>query len=89
MRLVLLALLITSLQADYKCVNCHGVDGNKSAFGKTRKLTSFSKKEFLKTLDGYRNGTVNIYGMGKIMKGQLMRTPKSDDIIIAESLGLK
>lgn len=71
--LAITASLFAAPAADYKkCVSCHGVIGDKSALGKSKKLTDMSQDEITIALKGYKNGT---YGgpMKGLMKGQVAR----------------
>jgi len=54
-----------------KCASCHGVDGKRKALGKSRAIAGMKREEILKKLEDYKAGTLNQYGMGVLMKGQV------------------
>lgn len=69
-----------------KCVSCHGANGEKSALGKSKILSSMSKAEVADALKGYQNGT---YGgpMKALMKGQVAALTDADIDAIATFVG--
>jgi cytochrome c553 len=77
----LLTLLLTlgttfSLYADaenlYKnCAGCHGEKGELSALQQSALITGQESNLSIKELTAYKNGELNQYGMGNIMKLQL------------------
>ncbi len=54
-----------------KCAACHGPHGKRKALGKSGIIAGMSKDEVLKKLKGYKDGTLNQYGMGALMKTQV------------------
>ncbi len=54
-----------------KCAGCHGVDGKTKALGKSLEIAGQSKEELVTKLKGYKAGTINVSGMGNLMKGQV------------------
>jgi cytochrome c553 len=54
-----------------KCIGCHGSDGEIKALGKPTVLQNASKEEIHKKLLGYKEGTINKYGMGMLMRSQV------------------
>lgn len=54
-----------------KCASCHGPKGDRKALGKSGIIAGMAKDEVLKKLKGYQAGTLNKYGMGPLMKGQV------------------
>ena len=54
-----------------KCASCHGADGKRKALGKSAPIAGMSKDEVVKILKEYKAGTLNKYGMGALMKGQV------------------
>ena len=54
-----------------KCAGCHGADGKTLALGKSPVIAGQSKEELITKLNGYRDGTINVSGMGTLMKGQV------------------
>ena len=63
-----------------KCAGCHGVDGKTKALGKSVEIAGQSKEELITKLNGYKAGTINVSGMGNLMKGQVA---SMDDASIA------
>ena len=54
-----------------KCAGCHGADGKTLALGKSPVIAGQSKEELVTKLNGYKAGTINVSGMGTLMKGQV------------------
>jgi len=54
-----------------KCVGCHGANGEKSALGKSAIITGQDAAKTVEQLNGYKAGTLNVHGMGGLMKGQV------------------
>jgi cytochrome c553 len=54
-----------------KCAGCHGADGKTLALGKSSVIAGQSKEELITKLNGYKAGTINVSGMGTLMKGQV------------------
>ncbi len=54
-----------------KCVGCHGANGEKSALGKSAIIKGQPVEKTVKELNGYKAGTLNVHGMGALMKGQV------------------
>jgi len=54
-----------------KCVGCHGANGEKKALNKSAVITGQDSAKTLEQLKGYKAGTLNISGMGGLMKGQV------------------
>ena len=52
------------------CVGCHGKDGKLKALGKSAIIAGQSKEDITTKLNGYKAGTLNVTGMGSLMKGQ-------------------
>lgn len=78
----------TSLMADgaavfAKCVGCHGANAEKQALGKSKVIAGEDSASTVEKLNGYKAGTLNQYGMGGLMKGQVAAL--SDDDIKAVS----
>ncbi len=53
------------------CAGCHGQSGEESALGKSSKIGGQSVSKTLEQLKEYKKGTLNLYGMGVLMKGQV------------------
>lgn len=82
--LIILAILsTTSLFATegsviYKaCAGCHGINGEKSALGKSEIINTWDANKIEVALKGYKSGT---YGgvMKGVMKGQVSRLDEAD-----------
>jgi cytochrome c553 len=54
-----------------KCASCHGADGKTKALGKSAVIKGQSAAVLLKKLQGYKAGTLNVNGMGAVMKGNV------------------
>jgi cytochrome c553 len=54
-----------------KCYGCHGGDFQKSALGKDTNINILSENEIFNELKAYKEGTLNKYGMGMLMKTQV------------------
>jgi len=67
-----------------KCAGCHGVDGKRSALGKSALLAGQSASELADKLKAYKAGTRNVTGMGTLMKEQVAPLSKSDILALAE-----
>ena len=76
------ALMAADGAALYKaCAGCHGADGKTKAMGKSAPIAGMDAAEVEKKLKGYKDGSLNAYGMGGVMKGQV--AAKSDEDIKA------
>ncbi len=65
-------LLMADGAASYaKCAGCHGQNGEKAALGKSAIITGQDAAKTVEQLQGYKAGTLNIHGMGGVMKGQV------------------
>jgi len=54
------------------CYACHGDNMGKSCYGVSKIPNVLNQDTILKTLKAYKKGTLNTYGMGEVMKSQLM-----------------
>jgi len=54
-----------------KCAGCHGADGKTKALGKSPVIAGQTKEELVTKINGYKAGTLNVAGMGNLMKGQV------------------
>lgn len=54
-----------------KCASCHGARGEVSAYKKTKPITGQDSALTYKQLNGYKNGTLNQYGFGGVMKNMV------------------
>jgi cytochrome c553 len=67
-----------------KCAACHGADGKTKALGKSVVIAGQSKAELVTKINGYKAGTVNVAGMGTLMKGQVASLSEADIDAVAE-----
>jgi len=67
-----------------KCASCHGVHGERKALGKSAVIAGMPKEEVLQKLKGYKEGTLNLYGMGPLMKGQVASLSDAELEALAE-----
>ncbi len=54
-----------------KCAGCHGANGEKAALGKSAVIKGQDAAKTVEQLNGYKAGTLNLHGMGGLMKGQV------------------
>lgn len=54
-----------------KCASCHGQKGESKPLGKPSVIKGQSADELEKKLKGYKAGTLNLFGMGALMKAQV------------------
>jgi len=66
-----------------KCSGCHGADGKTSAMGKSALLNGQSAADLETKIAGYKAGTLNVAGMGALMKGQVAALSDADAKAIA------
>jgi len=65
------------------CQPCHGVNAERNALGKSRIIADFNQEEIIDAIEGYQNGTRNIYEMGGLMKGQVIDLTDYETKILA------
>ena len=61
-----------------KCSACHGASGEKKALNKSLKIGGWDIQKLESAMNGYKNGTRNIHGMGGVMKSQVSSFSKED-----------
>jgi cytochrome c len=66
-----------------KCAACHGASAEKKALGKSQVINTWDAAKIEESLKGYKAGTLNVHGMGALMKGQV--ASYSDEDIAAVS----
>ncbi len=80
MKKIALALLVASVSlmaadgaAAYKakCASCHGANAEKKALNKSEIINTWDAAKIEASLQGYKAGTLNVHGMGALMKGQV------------------
>jgi len=59
-----------------KCAGCHGADGKTAALGKSAVIAGAADLET--KIAGYKAGTLNVAGMGALMKGQVASMSDAD-----------
>ncbi|MEJ2437011.1 MAG: c-type cytochrome [Sulfurovaceae bacterium] len=66
---------VTMLMADgattfaTKCASCHGADGKTAALGKSKPIAGMDAAAVEKSIHGYKDGSLNQYGLGASMQG--------------------
>ena len=78
--LVFTNLLVANTGANLyaKCTGCHGANGEKSALGKSAVIGGQSVKKTISQLIDYKVGSLNLYGLGGVMKGQVVNMSTED-----------
>jgi len=61
-----------------KCAGCHGENGELSALQQSVAIGGQERNLTIKELIAYKNGELNQYGLGNIMKLQLQALSQSD-----------
>lgn len=61
-----------------KCAGCHGDEGEKKALSRSMPIGGVEFEKTLKQLLMYREGSLNRYGFGGIMTGQVMNMTDSE-----------
>ena len=84
-----LALNLSLLAADgadiyKKCAACHGEKADVKYANKVPALTSISKEERIKALQGYKDGSNNAFGMGKVMQIHAKNLSDEDMAAVSE-----
>ena len=78
---------VTMLMADgattyaTKCASCHGADGKTAALGKSKHIAGMDAATVEKSIHGYKDGSLNQYGLGASMQGMVATL---DDATITE-----
>ena len=86
MKKILLTLLITLTtqsiadgQSLYKnCAGCHGDNGQTKGLQASAKIAGQDENRTIKQLTAYKNGELNKYGLGNIMKMQVATLSDED-----------
>jgi cytochrome c len=88
MKKIVLSTIFVAVSATYlsaasfaACATCHGANAEKAALGKSAIIKGWDEAKTIASLNGYKAGTLNVYGMGAVMKGQ---TAKLNDADIAD-----
>jgi cytochrome c553 len=67
-----------------KCASCHGQKGEMKAMGKSAVITGQDAAKTVEQLNGYKAGTLNLQGMGAVMKGQVVALSDADIKALAD-----
>jgi cytochrome c553 len=67
-----------------KCVGCHGANAEKSALNKSAVIKGQDAAATAEALKAYKAGTLNKYGMGGLMKGQVAALSDEDIQAVSE-----
>ena len=89
---LLLFIIITStvltfadtLELYKNCAGCHGENGEKQALTKSKLIGGQETNLTIKELIAYKNGELDQYGLGNIMKLQVVALSESDIKELAE-----
>ncbi len=73
-----LFLFAETLELYKNCAGCHGEKGELSALQKSKHIGGQEKNLTIKQLTAYKNGELDQYGLGGIMKLQLSSLSESD-----------
>ena len=68
------------------CAGCHGANFEKVAMGKSAIVKGWDEAKTVAALNGYKAGTLNTYGMGAVMKGQVAKLSDADIADIAKQI---
>jgi cytochrome c len=68
------------------CAGCHGAKGEKPALGKSEIIGGWDESKVIAALNGYKAGTLNVHGMGAVMKGQAMKLSDADIADLAKQI---
>lgn len=69
---------------EFKCMGCHGENGERAALGRTKPIGGMNKVEMLQKMRSYRNGELNTYGFGGLMRQQIFKLKEREYEEIAE-----
>ena len=67
-----------------KCSACHGKKAELKYANKVPALTSISKEDRIKALQGYKDGSNNNFGMGKVMQLHAKNLSDEDMATVSE-----
>ena len=68
------------------CAACHGAKGEKPALGKSEIIAGWDEAKVVASLNGYKAGTLNVHGMGALMKGQVVKLADADIADLAKQI---
>lgn len=61
-----------------KCSACHGAKGEKKALNKSNIINAMTSEQIKIALEGYKAGTLNVHGQGKMMSMQAKNLTPAD-----------
>ncbi len=91
-KIVLSAIVVAATAASLSaasiaaCASCHGASFEKVAMGKSAIVKGWDEAKTVAALNGYKAGTLNTYGMGAVMKGQVAKLSDADIADIAKQI---
>ncbi len=91
-KIVLSAIVVAATAASLSaasiaaCAGCHGASFEKVAMGKSAIVKGWDEAKTVAALNGYKAGTLNTYGMGAVMKGQVAKLSDADIADIAKQI---
>ena len=68
------------------CAACHGAKGEKPTLGKSEIIAGWNEAKVVASLNGYKAGTLNVHGMGAVMKGQVAKLSDADIADLAKQI---
>lgn len=93
MKKILLSTIFATVTATYlsaasfaACATCHGANGEKAALGKSAIIKGWDEAKTIVSLNGYKAGTLNVHGMGAVMKGQVIKLNDADIADLAKQI---
>ena len=93
MKKIVLSTMLIAASATYSfaasfaaCATCHGANGEKAALGKSEIIKGWDEAKTIASLNGYKAGTLNIHGMGAVMKGQVVKLNDADIADLAKQI---
>ena len=89
--IILISLLMSSFALAsngakiYKqCAGCHGKHGEKKAIGRSAIIAKQNPSLTIKQLKAYKAGTLNLHGMGAVMKKNMVGLSNADIKAVAK-----
>jgi cytochrome c553 len=67
-----------------QCAGCHGKHGEKKAIGRSAIIAKQKPSLTIKQLKAYKAGTLNLHGMGAVMKKNVANLSNSDIKAVAD-----
>jgi len=61
-----------------QCAGCHGKHGEKRAIGRSAIIAKQNPSKTIKQLKAYKNGTLDLHGMGAVMKKNVANLTDKD-----------